>query len=313
MVERGTVAQQIPDRTDGAGLVVEGTEDDPGDAGADEGAGAHRARFQGDDERGIVEAPATGDRRGLGDGHEFGMAERIGVDFAAVVTAPDDSAGPVEDDGPDGNVVMSGRPRRLGEGESHPFEQLRLVRVWGSRVQRAASSWSAKPTVSPTWATTRAGSERYASTCSMRVAADTPLIGVDVGVPSPFGVGVELEHLDLVFLVLILGGLIHVDAEVLFGLGLVGVGPGVEEVGEDLCERARLDGDEIGEEDLDLVVRAQAHEAEPFVFVFDDGHGLAVITCCSAHRVDEIVEVGGIADVDIEGTVAIAGIGQDSQ
>ena len=57
------------------------------------------------------------------------MAERVRVDLAPVVTAPDDLPGLVDDHGPDGNVVMSGGKGRLGEGMAHPLS-----------VQRAASS-----------------------------------------------------------------------------------------------------------------------------------------------------------------------------
>ncbi len=137
-------------------------------------------------------------------------------------------------------------------------------------------------------------------------------VGIDVGVPAPFGVGVEFEHFDLVAILIV--GVIGLDllgSEVLLGLGLVGVGTGVEEVGEDLRERARLDRGEIGEEDLDLVVLAQAHEAEPFVLVFDDGDRLPVLPRGRTHRIDQIVEVGCVADVDVEGAEAVAGIGQD--
>lgn len=152
MMECCAIAQQIPHRTDGSGLVVEGTEDHALGPGADEGPGAHRARLQGHDEGAAVQAPLTPERGGGGDRHELRVAERIGIDFAPIVTAPDDLTDLIDDHSPDGNVVMSRRQRRLGEGMPHPFGEL--------SVQRAASSWSAKPTVSPTWATTRAGSDR---------------------------------------------------------------------------------------------------------------------------------------------------------
>src|SRR5699024_7135169 len=67
---------------------------------------------------------------------------------------------------------------------------------------------------------------------------------------------------------------------------------------------------EIGEEDLDLVVLAQAHEAEPFVLVFDDGDRFAVVSRGGAHHIGQIVEVVRIADIDVEGSEAVAGIGQ---
>ena len=64
------------------------------------------------------------------------MAERVGVDLPPIVTAPDDLTVPVDDDGPDGNVVMSGGEDRLGEGMTHPF----IEPVRGRGGQRAASS-----------------------------------------------------------------------------------------------------------------------------------------------------------------------------
>lgn len=64
------------------------------------------------------------------------MAERVGIDLASIVTAPDDLTGTVDDHGPDGNVVMSGRQGRLGEGMTHPF----IEPGHGRSGQRAASS-----------------------------------------------------------------------------------------------------------------------------------------------------------------------------
>src|SRR5699024_1110160 len=60
------------------------------------------------------------------------------------------------------------------------------------------------------------------------------------------------------------------------------------------------------------VVLAQAHEAEPFVLVFDDGDRFAVVSRGGAHHIGQIVEVVRIADIDVEGSAAVAGIGQDT-
>src|SRR5690625_6423397 len=89
MVEGGTVAQQIPHRADGTGLVVEGPEDDPGDAGADGRSRAHRAGLEGDHERAVIQAPPARGLRGGRDGHDVGVAERITVDLSTDVTAVD--------------------------------------------------------------------------------------------------------------------------------------------------------------------------------------------------------------------------------
>src|SRR5699024_791983 len=167
------VAQQIPHRADGTGFVVEGAEDDPGEAGADGRSRAHRAGFEGDHERAVVQAPPARVLRGGRDRHELGLAERIAVDLPSVVTEADHVSVPIDDHGTDGHVVMVRGQGRLGEGEPHPFRVPCASRA-GNGGQRAASSWSAKPTVSPTWATTRAGSDRCASTWSMSTAAATP-------------------------------------------------------------------------------------------------------------------------------------------
>ena len=136
MMECGAVPQQVPDRPDGTGLVIESAEDDSVDPRADEGPGAHCARLQGDDERAAVQAPLPPRRGRSGDRHELGVAERIGIDLPPIVTAPDDLTVPVDDDGTDGNVVMSRGEDRLGEGMPHPFAEPGR----GRSGQRAASS-----------------------------------------------------------------------------------------------------------------------------------------------------------------------------
>lgn len=54
------------------------------------------------------------------------MPERILIDLASIVTAPDHRTVLVEDHGPDGNVVMLAGQGRLGEGESHPVLEMRV-------------------------------------------------------------------------------------------------------------------------------------------------------------------------------------------
>ncbi len=143
------------------------------------------------------------------------------------------------------------------------------------------------------------------------VGGKDPAVGVDFGVAAPFGIGVELEHLDFFVLVFVVASRFLFEAEFLFRLGLVGIGLRIEEVGEDLCEGAELDGTQVGQEDADLVVRADSHEAEPFVLVLDDRDRFAVFRPGGLHHLDKAVEIGGIPNIDIERTKTIACFGKD--
>ena len=143
------------------------------------------------------------------------------------------------------------------------------------------------------------------------VGGKDPAVGVDFGVAAPFGIGVELEHLDFFVLVFVVASRFLFETEFLFGFGFIGIGLRVEEIGEDLREWAELDGSQVGEEDADLVVRADSHEAEPFVLVFDDRDRFAVFGPGSLHHLDKTVEVGRIPHIDIERTKPIAGFGKD--
>src|SRR3954468_9155958 len=76
MVEPG-VANGVPHGAGGARLGVPGTEDEAGDAGQHEGSGAHRARFEGDDEGAPVEAPRPERVARSPEGEDLGVPGRV--------------------------------------------------------------------------------------------------------------------------------------------------------------------------------------------------------------------------------------------
>lgn len=122
----GAISQQIPDRTGGSGLLIEGSIDDSRNPRPDHSPCTHCAGLEGDDKGGVVEAPPSGRLGGIAQRHELGMPERILIDFASVVTAADHRTFTAEHHSPDGNVVMRTRQRRLGEGECHPILEVRV-------------------------------------------------------------------------------------------------------------------------------------------------------------------------------------------
>lgn len=138
-------------------------------------------------------------------------------------------------------------------------------------------------------------------------------VGVDLGIATPFGVGVELEHRDLYLLGVVVGlrDRIFFESELLFRLRLIGIGLRIKEVREDTCEGAELNGTQVRQEDSDLVVFADSDEAEPFVLVLDDRDRLAVFRPGGLHHLDETVEIGRIPNIDIERTKTIACFGKD--
>lgn len=126
VVERGAISQQIPDRTGGSGLLIEGPIDDSRNPRPDHSPCTHCTGLEGDDKGGIVEAPPSGHLGGIAHGHELGVPEWILIDFATIVTAPDHRSVAVDDNGTDGNVVMLAGQGRLGEGECHPLLKLQV-------------------------------------------------------------------------------------------------------------------------------------------------------------------------------------------
>lgn len=91
---------------DGAGLGVGGGVDEAAEACVDDGACAHGAGFEGDDECAVVESPVGDGFGGIADGEEFGVAEGIAERFAGVVGFGEEFAGVgFVDDGGDGGFA----------------------------------------------------------------------------------------------------------------------------------------------------------------------------------------------------------------
>ena len=139
-----TVAHHVPERADGAQLVVVRTEDEAVDAGEHEGAGAHRARLERDDEGAAGQPPLAAGRGGGPEGDDLGVPGRVALGLAGVATRADDGAGLVEDDGTDGYVVTGERGLRLGEGQPH-----RAVPVVRERHAEASPTVSSKRSPKP--------------------------------------------------------------------------------------------------------------------------------------------------------------------
>ena len=101
------VGAELVEGLDGAGFGVGGAVDQAGDAGVDNGAGAHGAGFEGDGEGGVLETPVAQLAGGLADGEDFGVGGGVFVEDSAVVGGGDDSVGGgVVDDGADGDFIM---------------------------------------------------------------------------------------------------------------------------------------------------------------------------------------------------------------
>ncbi len=84
----------------------------------DECAGAHHARFEGDDQRAVIESPVADCRCGVTKCENFGVCGRIAGQLAFVVSSGDDLAAS-NHHGPDRNVVMGQGGASLDERGSH--------------------------------------------------------------------------------------------------------------------------------------------------------------------------------------------------
>ncbi len=122
MVE-AVVGAEVVEGVDGAGLGVAGAVDEAGEAGVDDGAGAHGAGFEGDVEGAIEETPVAEGLPGLAEGDDFGVGGGVVVEFAEVVSAADDLRwgveGVMDDEGTDGDFGASGGILGELEGLAH--------------------------------------------------------------------------------------------------------------------------------------------------------------------------------------------------
>ena len=102
--------------------------DDAGNAGLDDGPGAHGARLFGDIERSVEEPPVAQRGGGLGDGDHFGVGGGVVQQLALVVCAADNGGQAerqtgvgvgADDDAAGGDFAGRGGAFGLAEGESH--------------------------------------------------------------------------------------------------------------------------------------------------------------------------------------------------
>jgi hypothetical protein len=118
MVETA-IADDVPERADGAGLLVVRAEGQAVEAGQDDRAGAHGARLKSDDESAAVEAPAAEPLCGSADREELCVAGWVGVCLAPVVRRGEYVARGVKHQGADRHVVGEQRLARFVDGGAH--------------------------------------------------------------------------------------------------------------------------------------------------------------------------------------------------
>ena len=118
VVQSGVIEESI-EAADGPGFGVGRAEDDAGDAGQDDGAGAHRAGFEGHVEGAPFEPPIGEGGGGLGDRQHFGVGGRVAELFATVVGLGEDFA-VAKDDRADGDLVFGRGGLGLADRLHHP-------------------------------------------------------------------------------------------------------------------------------------------------------------------------------------------------
>ena len=142
---QGGVIEHPHDGADGAGLGLGGAEDEPTDAGMDQRAGAHQARFDRHVERGAGQPVVADGARGVAQGDDLGVGRGVAGEYGLVAAPPDD--GTVEhDDGAHRHLAPPARKPRLGERLAHPpFVSGRILagrRAFPRRIERLAHGHS---------------------------------------------------------------------------------------------------------------------------------------------------------------------------
>src|SRR5688572_16345004 len=92
VIEAG-VGDEVHQRTGGSGLRVGGAVNESLHASIDERPGAHRTRFEGDDQRAVVEAPVADNPGGVADGEDLCVGRWVAGELALVAAGGDDLAG----------------------------------------------------------------------------------------------------------------------------------------------------------------------------------------------------------------------------
>lgn len=83
-------------------------------------SGAHRAWFEGDHQGAVVESPVALNERGLAEGDQLGMAERVLIPVPAVAPPADAAPAPIENDGGNRDLPALATAGGLTEQPGHP-------------------------------------------------------------------------------------------------------------------------------------------------------------------------------------------------
>lgn len=106
---------------DRAALGIVGAIDEARDAGLDDGAGAHAARFDGDVERGIGEAIIAEQARSFAEDDDFGVGSGVIITDSAIAGAREDFA-VVDNRGANGNLACGSRGQGFSERFLHELD-----------------------------------------------------------------------------------------------------------------------------------------------------------------------------------------------
>jgi len=119
MIEALVRRQELEDAAAGTALGIAGAVHDAGDAGVDQGAGAHGAGFEGDVEGGTGESVVAGALAGVAKGADLGVGAGVmGGDGAVPALAQNLARG--YQHGPHRHLTHGRRPFGQGERVAHP-------------------------------------------------------------------------------------------------------------------------------------------------------------------------------------------------